>query len=286
MSRRVILLIMLIQVESETIAQVVPRPRRSETLQTKQFDPRINKFVHSEWSRVGEAEEMLREKPNEAMPLLVELLDYDVKVKLRNTADLIYPGATKFYGHGWVIDYDLDWITVRAGWLIEKLTFHDFGFSDGAIKEEVLLAATKAGLRDVALNKVITRKLNEKERKEHRARAVARMKAWWKANQHGWSRWSSLKLALQSKNTRDNLMALKWLQFAEFGDYVEGFNRVSFDEDIFPLIRGLSDSDDGNVSKEAKSLLDWFKTTETIENYWANKRPKPTEIDAKNTKPK
>lgn len=53
-------------------------------------------------------------------------------INLQNTADLIYPGTEKFYGHGWSISYDIDWIAVRAAWVLEELTFQDFGYSQSA----------------------------------------------------------------------------------------------------------------------------------------------------------
>jgi len=80
------------------------------------------------------------------------LLDRDEKVELRNTADLIYPGAKEFYGHGWILDYDVDWISVRAGWALEELTFQNCGFREGVINEADLLKAAIARQGNVRLN--------------------------------------------------------------------------------------------------------------------------------------
>jgi hypothetical protein len=54
-------------------------------------------------------------------------------VQLRETWDLIYPGAKTFYGHGYSVDYDLDWLSAKAGWALENLTFQNFGFARGGL---------------------------------------------------------------------------------------------------------------------------------------------------------
>jgi len=47
-------------------------------------------------------------------------------IKLKNTAVLIYPEAEKFYGHGGIVYCDIYWISVRAAWLPDEITFQDF----------------------------------------------------------------------------------------------------------------------------------------------------------------
>ena len=76
----------------------------------------------------------------EAIPDLIELLRDTSFIKLKNTADLIYPGAEKFYGHGWIVNYDIDWVPVRAAWLLEEITFQNFGYRDATINEDKLLS--------------------------------------------------------------------------------------------------------------------------------------------------
>ena len=38
-----------------------------------------------------------------------------------------------------------DWISIRAGWALEELTFEDFGYRESLIDHDELLAATVAG---------------------------------------------------------------------------------------------------------------------------------------------
>lgn len=74
-----------------------------------------------------------------AIPKLIELLKDTIYIKLQNTADLIYPSADKFYGHGWIVNFDIDWISVRVAWLLKEITFQNFGYCDLDISEEKLM---------------------------------------------------------------------------------------------------------------------------------------------------
>src|SRR5689334_9527089 len=93
------------------------------------------RFVAPDWERVYQAEFKLEAGGAASLAVLVRLLDRTEIVPLENTADLIYPGAKMFYGHGWIVDYDLDCLPARAGWALEELTFENFGFSEGIIRE-------------------------------------------------------------------------------------------------------------------------------------------------------
>ncbi len=71
------------------------------------------------YGKIYPAKMKLESYQKEIIPKLVELLNDTTFVKLTGTADLIYPGAPQFYGHGHFIPYDMDWISVRAGWLLK-----------------------------------------------------------------------------------------------------------------------------------------------------------------------
>lgn len=67
-----------------------------------------------------------------AVARLVALAPATDRVPLTETADLVYPGTRRFHGHGLVVPYDIDRLGARAGWVLEDLTFRDFGFSRAA----------------------------------------------------------------------------------------------------------------------------------------------------------
>src|SRR5262245_27636996 len=92
------------------------------------IDELFRDLVASDWQRVEYAKLHLVSRQKEPIPRLIALMSDDARVPLTETGDLIYPGAKEFYGHGFIVDYDLDVLAVRAGWVLEDLTFQDFGF--------------------------------------------------------------------------------------------------------------------------------------------------------------
>ena len=94
----------------------------------KKIDSLIDNLKQPNFGNVYKVKDSIINKGIEAIPELVELLKDTSFVKLENTADLFYPGAEKFYGHGWIVNYDIDWISVRSAWLLEEITFQNFGY--------------------------------------------------------------------------------------------------------------------------------------------------------------
>lgn len=90
----------------------------------------VESSTASDWGRVRAAAKQLENGGAVSLPVLIGLLDRDKVVPLTNTADLIYPGASAFYGHGEMVDHDVDRLSIRAGWVLEAVTFEDFGFSE------------------------------------------------------------------------------------------------------------------------------------------------------------
>ena len=61
----------------------------------------ISDFISTDWGKVYKAKDSLLNIGKPSIPYLIKLLDNPKDFrKLENTADLIYPGATEFYGHG------------------------------------------------------------------------------------------------------------------------------------------------------------------------------------------
>ena len=106
--------------------------------QQPKLDSLFASFKQSSFGRVNTAKRVLENCQKEIITHLIDLLEDTSFVKLTGTADLIYPGAAKFYGHGPIINYDIDWISVRAGWLLEDLTFMDFGYQISGVNDSTL----------------------------------------------------------------------------------------------------------------------------------------------------
>ena len=219
----------------------------------------IKNFTSSDWIAVEAAKLELESRQAQAIPDLMKVLDRDKKVELENTLDLIYPGAKKFYGHGGILDYDVDWLTVRAGWALETLTFQDFGFSEGSIREADLMKAVIARQSNVTL----TDPAKTPEIKQRlRAEAVARAKAWWQNAQGSWTRFDAFLDAVKSDVPARQRLALYWIRSSK--TKCDGLTVASFNERIVPEVKRLLQSPDQEVRDQAKYLLEdkdgwWWK---------------------------
>ena len=156
------------------------------------YEPLSKSFTSHSWVEVLSTKEELESLQATAIPVLLQISERDEEVDLEGTADLIYPGAEKFYGHGWVLDYDVDWLSIRAGWALEDLTFQNFGFRE---REMV--------------------KWHSTPRSRLRAAAVSHAKAWWQTNQAGWTRFNAVLEALRSEDPVRQEAALGWIRFGK-----------------------------------------------------------------------
>ncbi len=195
-----------------------------------------------------------------AVPKLIELLSDTSYVKLTNTADLIYPGATQFYGHGWIVNYDLDYVNVRAAWILEKIVFKNFGYNTLTVNEDSLLKLHQQHyskyLKD-GFNAVNFKNKGPKEQLNiYRLLLAARVKEWWKKNSKGWSRFKAIKDALGGTNIKQQVNALQYLRDriqSPPGTKCADLTTKSFYSDLYPLIEQI-----GKTNTEAKKEADYF----------------------------
>lgn len=244
---------------SRVVANAVPRPASLPTQADVPPPPRpieslVKDLTSVDWPTVWTAELALEARGKEAIPALVELLESDELVKLQDTADLIYPGAAQYYGHGWLLDYDIDWLSVRAGWVLEKITFAGFGFRERAIREKQLLEATKQGRVDVPLDAVIGALKEPKARARNRSEAATRAKKWWAQSSQTWNRFDGLVDALRSDNPMRQAYAIEWLRYGR--TLCKGLDRDSYERIVRPEVSRLAKSDDELVRQQAELLLE------------------------------
>jgi hypothetical protein len=216
----------------------------------------VGRFRVADWDKVSDAKDELEALEERSIPALILQLDDEQTIPLENTDDLIYPGAKKFCGHGGVISYDLDYLPARAGWALEEITFEDFDFAEGAV-------------RDVESPE------QAKDRKQRVHRAVGHAKSWWR-EQSSWSRFKALKDALGSDSDTRQLRALQYLRFGEIP--CKGLDPASFEKELLPKVRKLASSSDESVRQQAELLIDdegWWWTWKTE----PKTRSKPRRID-------
>ena len=180
------------------------------------LDDLINKFSSSDWKVVKAAKTDLENLEEQAIDELISLLDKDVFVKLTNSGTLIYPGAEKIYGHGQIIDYSIDNLSIRSGWLLEEITFNNFGFSGIHLPDENLIPFIKITFPDYYNNATNRKKLEtssgpELSRLIHKL-SVKAAKDWWADEKDDWTRIEGLQDALKSFDEKRQVKALFYIR--------------------------------------------------------------------------
>ena len=247
--KKILLLIVLFLIGCST--KQVKELKISEV--TPEIEKQLNDFVLSEWGKVYKAKDTLMMIEKEVIPHLITLM-YDEKrfVKLANTADLIYPGATTFYGSGWFIPYDLDWIAIRAGWALEELTFQNFGFVETSITNVDLIQLhkdnyeeyIKKGKHDVNFERESFKKLSK---------SIKKATNWWIENQHDWSNKQAIKDALYCDDVERQMNALQHLRFPNYKS--KGLNLHYYENELKSRIEELELSSDEEIAEQAKLKL-------------------------------
>jgi hypothetical protein len=201
------------------------------------------------------------------IPTLIKTLRDTSFVKLTCTADLIYPGADHFDGHGYYVPYNLDWISVRAGWLLEDLTFQDFGYKTIGVDDDYLLNIMKTNYEEYIQKGTYDIEWKNKTPKEKMNKArllqAKAVEKWWKENKKTWNRLSAVKEALLSDNVNRISEVIEFLRYGE--TKCTGLNQIVFKEEIKPLAILLSNSNNKDIKETAALMKD-----ENL-NYWLSK---------------
>jgi len=168
-----------------------------------------------------------------AVPDLIRLLEVDQRIVPINK-----PGEGGSYlGHGacsgcnFFIFYGLNEIQVRAGWLLERITFQDFGFSGGSDLEHTA---------------------------EERHVSVALAKAWWSRKNDDWLRIDGIQEALSSDHIDVQKGALRYLLQKEVDGPCNGLDQSSYYQKLHPVVLALLNSPNPEIRNEAATL--WTRT--------------------------
>jgi hypothetical protein len=214
-------------------------------------------FICDDWNTVKSAKEKLENYENKAIPQLVILLDNNSINKLKNTGSLIYPGAEKFYGHGQMIDYDIDNISVRAGWLLEEITFNNFGFTGIQLPDEELIGFIKLTFSGYYNNSTNRNKLEKSSVDELRNMilelGVNSAKNWWQNEYTSWTRIKALEDALKSYDEKRQVKALFYMRNGD--TRCTGLTIDYYVENIEKEIERHSLSETKRISENARLIL-------------------------------
>ncbi|MBN2813563.1 MAG: hypothetical protein JXQ80_05760 [Bacteroidales bacterium] len=216
----------------------------------------VNDFVSNDWPTVLVAKEKLENTGPAAIPSIIALMNDCRLKKLDNTGDLIYPGAERFYGHGQIIDYGIDNLCVRAGWLMEELTFKNFGFSGVHLPADELSGFIKKNFPEYGNapdHKQAASMSEEEKRILIRSLSIEKAKKWWQASAKQWNRLSALEQALYSTDERSQVKALFYLRNGK--TQCKGLNQRFYKTRLAKQITLLSRSETTRVSENARLII-------------------------------
>lgn len=220
------------------------------------------------YTNVYPAKQELENYQKVIIPELIELLKDNNFVKLTNTFDLIYPGTTVFYGHGYYIPYDIDWLSVRSGWILEDLTFQDFGYQNIEVNNETLMKLIQENYDSYI--KIGTYELDWKnktsEERKAECRKILSKKAekWWKENRNRWNKISAIKEALQSNNEKRLRNVFQYLRNGD--SKCDNLTKEIYQKELKPIILDLKKTTQYPEIQEQIELILKESLTSTILN--------------------
>jgi hypothetical protein len=225
----------------------------------------LDELKSYEWNKVLQAKEKLENLEAEAIPYIIPMLQDKSVRKLTNTGDLIYPGAEKFFGHGQIIDYDIDKTDVRAGWLLEELAFQNFGFTGVHIQADDLSDYIRFNFPKYYTNsknrKLVDTSSETEKREMIRNLSTKEAEKWWADQADTWNRFDALVEALGSDDEKRQAKALFYIRNGKTS--CTGLNRESYKSDIKNIVLELSKSPLKRISEQSKLILldtdfDWL----------------------------
>ncbi len=232
-------------------------------------DELLTDFKSSDWKKVKLAKQSLESMQGKILPDLFDMLGDNKKVKLENTGNLIYPGAEKFFGHGQILDYDIDYLAIRAGWLIEEISFNNFGFSGIHLPAEDVRDFIKITFPNYYNNSNNRKKIEKATDDELRSiileLSVNQAEKWWKESQGSFSRLNALVAALQSYDEKRQVKALFYMRNGTSS--CDGLTTEFYDDKLIKEVSRLSRSNIMRISEHAKLImldtsLEWLKIKE------------------------
>lgn len=234
--------------------------------QEKDIDNLFKEFQSAEWNVVLQAKENLENLENNSIPKLLDMLKDNSHKKLLNTGDLIYPGADKFFGHGQIIEYDIDKLDVRAGWLLEELTFQNFGFGGIHIESQNLVNYIRFNFPKYYNNtrnrQSIDKSSENAKRELIKKLSIEAAQKWWDEAGKSWNRLDALINALGSEDEKRQAKALFYIRNGKTS--CSGLTNEVYKSKFEELIVELSKSQLRRISEQAKLIIldtdfEWMK---------------------------
>ncbi len=214
-------------------------------------------FMSVNWPTVNKAKEGIENMGSAAITDLISMMNECQTIRLNNTGDLIYPGAERFFGHGQIIDYDIDNSCIRAGWLLEEITFMNFGFSGSHLPADELEGFIERNFKEymaVAENQDRVGQLDETGKRSLICNlSIENARKWWQNSSKQWNRLNALEQALNSNDEKCQVKALFYLRNGVTS--CKGLTQKYYKSKLSKVVEKLSKSPTGRVSENAKLIL-------------------------------
>ncbi len=182
---------------------------------------------------VYQARKHLLNLQQHAIAPLLGLMEREELVDLVGTADLIYPGADRLYGHGMVVPYDIDWVHIRAGWVLEEVVQESFGFALGPPLTSTEIVSLGWGADQ---NGVAPEKWTLEARAKMGRDAVARARQW-AAENPAWTCLGSVRAGLNSEDSATQDRTMEWM--AQGRGACDGLTPDVWEQELKPVVRAL-----------------------------------------------
>lgn len=231
--------------------------------QSAEITKNLEDFKSADWPTVLAAKEHLENMEAKAIPYIMKLLDKSNEVILTNNRNLIYPGMHGYVANGQKVDYDIDKLNIRAGWLLEEITFINFGFSRIHERDELLLQYIENTFPTYyEKNKdSLTKKSPDELRTIMTDLSISAANEWWKSNAADWNRLDALREALFSKDEVQVVKALFYLRHGK--TKCTGLDKKYYEFFLAERLMDLARGKIKRISENAKLIVldydfDWL----------------------------
>lgn len=210
------------------------------------LDSLILQLYQSQFYKIDRVKDSIDNYPEnyqkEVIPKLIELIKDTSFIKLENWGPYSFAGSTSYKGHGLYITYYLDWISDRADWILEQITFQDFGYSEWTAAGNEMMKEYKKIYHN-EINKIDTTYIyfndstTRAQFKKYRLFLADSVLKWWDKNKSTWTKYNALKEALSSKNFQRQYLACNYLINGK--TLCEGLTIDNYNKEIKPLLKKI-----------------------------------------------
>lgn len=197
----------------------------------------INSIKGKDFEKIYSNRNKITDYQQQAIPLLIALLKDTSFVELDHM-----PGGFFYDGYPNVLcgravkeslPYSLNLICIRASWLLEEITFQDFGYKDLSIYDyDTQSEHLKDSVEIVQLQEQLIKMSDT-------------VTAWWKTNSSTWTRFNALKEALVSNVDFRGRSALRYLLAGR--TKCDGLTIDSYNKELKPLVQAIKDKNEENA---------------------------------------